>query len=325
MFTAGCDSKPIVFLFSDTQIIRESFVEDINNILNSGEVPDLFLREDVDKIMETCRPLAKAAGKPESKDAVFGHFIQLVRENLHIVFTMSPIGDGFRNRLRMFPSLVNCMTIDWFSEWPEDALVSVAEKFLGEVEMQSDVVKAGVIKMCNVIHQSIAQKSEDFYDELRRKNYTTPTSYMELINLYQSMLAEARKANFMKSSRLSGGLTKLTQTNVLVEGLKKDLTELQPTLDKAAKDTAELLVKVPCRPCAVPVRVKNRSSLFGLRASAGIRFCAGSGRPGGGGQRQGGGGGRGCQGERRDEGRGGDRRRLSEGPGRGAARAGCRR
>ena len=324
MFTAGCDSKPIVFLFSDTQIIRESFVEDINNILNSGEVPDLFLREDVDKIMETCRPLAKAAGKPESKDAVFGHFIQLVRENLHIVFTMSPIGDGFRNRLRMFPSLVNCMTIDWFSEWPEDALVSVAEKFLGEVEMQSDVVKAGVIKMCNVIHQSIAQKSVDFYDELRRKNYTTPTSYMELINLYQSMLAEARKANFMKSSRLSGGLTKLTQTNVLVEGLKKDLTELQPTLDKAAKDTAELLVKVPALCCAPACEDSVKPLRFAcIRRERSI--CAGSGRPGGGGQRQGGGGGRGRQGERRDEGRGGDRRRLSEGPGRGAARAGCRR
>ena len=56
MFTAGCDSKPIVFLFSDTQIIRESFVEDINNILNSGEVPDLFLREDVDKQLADAVP-----------------------------------------------------------------------------------------------------------------------------------------------------------------------------------------------------------------------------------------------------------------------------
>jgi len=35
---AGINDKPTVFLFSDTQIIYESFLEDINNILNSGEV-----------------------------------------------------------------------------------------------------------------------------------------------------------------------------------------------------------------------------------------------------------------------------------------------
>lgn len=32
----------MAFLFSDTQIINESFVEDINNMLNSGEVPNIF-------------------------------------------------------------------------------------------------------------------------------------------------------------------------------------------------------------------------------------------------------------------------------------------
>ena len=39
---AGGEYKPTVFLFSDTQIKDEGFVEDINNILNSGEVPNMF-------------------------------------------------------------------------------------------------------------------------------------------------------------------------------------------------------------------------------------------------------------------------------------------
>ena len=39
---AGGECKPTVFLFSDTQIKDEGFVEDINNILNSGEVPNMF-------------------------------------------------------------------------------------------------------------------------------------------------------------------------------------------------------------------------------------------------------------------------------------------
>ena len=65
------------------------------------------------------RPLAKAAGKPEGRDAIYSHFVSLVRDNLHIVLCMSPVGDAFRVRCRMFPSLVNCCTIDWYDEWPE--------------------------------------------------------------------------------------------------------------------------------------------------------------------------------------------------------------
>jgi hypothetical protein len=34
---AGSASQPTVFLFSDTQLKEESFLEDINNILNTGE------------------------------------------------------------------------------------------------------------------------------------------------------------------------------------------------------------------------------------------------------------------------------------------------
>jgi dynein heavy chain len=42
MISAGADASPQVFIFSDTQVVYESFLENINNILNSGEVPNLF-------------------------------------------------------------------------------------------------------------------------------------------------------------------------------------------------------------------------------------------------------------------------------------------
>ncbi len=46
--------------------------------------------------------------------AMYNFFIERVKQNLHVVLAMSPIGDAFRSRLRMFPSLINCCTIDWF-------------------------------------------------------------------------------------------------------------------------------------------------------------------------------------------------------------------
>jgi hypothetical protein len=36
---AGSAGQPTVFLFSDNQMKEESFLEDINNILNTGTLP----------------------------------------------------------------------------------------------------------------------------------------------------------------------------------------------------------------------------------------------------------------------------------------------
>lgn len=43
-----------------------------------------------------------------------------------------------RNRIRMYPAFVNCTTIDWFSEWPLDALLEVADKYLSEESLGSE-------------------------------------------------------------------------------------------------------------------------------------------------------------------------------------------
>ena len=71
-----------------------------------------------------------------------------VRERLHIVLAFSPIGAAFRTRCRMFPSLVNCCTIDWFNAWPEDALYSVAESFLTKTAGELGAFAPNVIPLC---------------------------------------------------------------------------------------------------------------------------------------------------------------------------------
>ena len=58
---------PVSFIFTDLQIAYESFLEDINNMLNSGEVPNLFTKkEDSDEIINGIRPVAIKLKRPES-------------------------------------------------------------------------------------------------------------------------------------------------------------------------------------------------------------------------------------------------------------------
>lgn len=56
---------------------QESFLEDINNLLNSGEVPNLFEEEDIEQILTTVRPLCKLAGKFDSRENILLHFVQV--------------------------------------------------------------------------------------------------------------------------------------------------------------------------------------------------------------------------------------------------------
>ena len=52
MKNAGVKGQKTVFLLTDTQIKDEAFLEDIDSVLNTGEVPNLFAVDEKQEIME---------------------------------------------------------------------------------------------------------------------------------------------------------------------------------------------------------------------------------------------------------------------------------
>lgn len=81
---AGEANKRVVFLFADTQIKSESFVEDISNLLNTYEVPNLLQPADLATTFENIRPRAKAAGLDANKDQLYTFFLQEVTCPTHL-------------------------------------------------------------------------------------------------------------------------------------------------------------------------------------------------------------------------------------------------
>uniref|UniRef100_A0A2C9JUK5 Dynein axonemal heavy chain 7 n=1 Tax=Biomphalaria glabrata TaxID=6526 RepID=A0A2C9JUK5_BIOGL len=237
-------TNPSVFLFSDSQIKQESFLEDVNGLLNAGEVPGLFEVDEKLEICEKMRAFDRTRDKNQQTDgslvALFNLFISKVRDNLHVVLSMSPIGDAFRNRLRKFPSLVNCCTINWFQPWPDDALEAVATRFLTSIEMEESE-RRGVIVMCKHFHQSTQMLSERFYHELDRHNYVTPTSYLELINTFKTLLKNNRESTMMQKMRYVVGLEKLASASGQVSVMQQELTDLQPQLVVASKEVSDIM------------------------------------------------------------------------------------
>ncbi|XP_076603478.1 dynein axonemal heavy chain 1 [Chaetodon auriga] len=239
MLKAGLQNQQITFLFVDTQIKSESFLEDINNILNSGDVPNLYATDEQERILTAMKPVVQELGQQPTKANLMAAYIRRVRSNIHTVLCMSPIGEVFRARLRQFPSLVTCCTIDWFNAWPEEALQAVATSFLNELpELEaSPTAMSGLTSMCVKIHQLVASKCEQYLTELSRHNYVTPKSYLELLKIFSDLTGRKKRELCSARERMKTGLDKLLSTAEDVSKMQEELETMRPLLEEAAKDT----------------------------------------------------------------------------------------
>lgn len=244
----GGEGKATVFLFADTQVKDVSFLEDINNILSSGIVPNLFGKEEKNEVYEAIRGPAKAAGVSEAAGPMWDFFIQRVRRNLHVVMCMSPIGENFRVRCRMYPAFVSCTTTDWFMEWPADALREVAAKFLDDVRFDlkgpEDGLKLKISGVFAIVHQSVANASARMLLQLKRVNYVTPTNFLELVKGYSALLSEKRATLGDSRDKLKNGLAKLDESRVQVEVMSVELAKKKEIVAVKAKECDDLLVVI---------------------------------------------------------------------------------
>ena len=139
---------------------------------------------------------------------------------------MSPIGEDFRRRLRMFPSLVNCCAIDYFLPWPQDALQSVAEYFIKEVPDLPEM--NGVCSICVDMQMRTTKLSDKYKVNEKRYYYVTPTSYLVLLKNFRRLLESKRHAIDTVIHKYEVGIEQLAEANEKVGKLQDQLTVLMP-------------------------------------------------------------------------------------------------
>jgi dynein heavy chain len=232
---AGCKDEGLMFLFNEGQITNEKFMVSLNDLLASGEITDLFNDEDIEGIVNNVRAAVKSEGIVDNKDNCFKFFLDRVRKNLHMSLCFSPVGEGLRGRARKFPALINCTVIDWYHPWPEDALLSVAAKFLEEIEMPSDEVRKNIVNFMPFSFKVVNIESQRVFDLERRYVYTTPKSFLELIKLFKGMLGKKVKALSDAKEKYELGVIKLNETSTMVAELEASLKVSSVEVEKIKK------------------------------------------------------------------------------------------
>jgi len=237
---SGLKNEGLCFLFTEGQITKEQFLVYINDLLSSGEIDNLFDQETIDTIVTNITPAAKSAEiAPINTANCWRFFIDRVRRNLHMSLCFSPVGNAFRDRARKFPALVNCTVIDWFHPWPYEALLSVADKFLADVEIPSDEVRQSVVKFLPFSFSEVGRISEEVLRKDRRYIYTTPKSFLELIKLFKSMLGQKQGSLENSLEKYEKGVITLKATTDTVSVLEEEIKKTAIIVQNAKEEAQE--------------------------------------------------------------------------------------
>lgn len=201
----------------------------------------MFPKEEKDAVLQKVRNEAKSAGYMDTPDQLFEFFLEKTKRNLHCAICFSPVGDSFRFRARQFPAIINCTSIDWFHEWPKDALIDVAGRFLADLEIPNEEIRENIGLHMAFVHLSIEEANAEFLEKERRHNYTTPTSFLELINFYKALLIKKQSSIKKQSERLQIGLATMESTTKEVDKLKAQLVEKMVEVREKQEDTNKLI------------------------------------------------------------------------------------
>ena len=208
MKRAGCKQEKICFIFDESNVLSTAFLERMNALLASGEVPGLFDGEDYMTLINQCKEAALREGKIiDTEDELYKHFIYNVQRNLHVVFTMNPANPDFSNRTASSPALFNRCVIDWFGDWSDDGLLQVSKSFTESIDIASDCFAKDVtngddypqpdadgdgekvmdprnelLSQCIVqLHIAVRNVNKKLMRSAKKFNFITPRDFLDLI------------------------------------------------------------------------------------------------------------------------------------------------
>eukprot|EP00522_Entomoneis_paludosa_P000277 CAMPEP_0172474334 /NCGR_PEP_ID=MMETSP1065-20121228/69303_1 /TAXON_ID=265537 /ORGANISM="Amphiprora paludosa, Strain CCMP125" /LENGTH=4205 /DNA_ID=CAMNT_0013232513 /DNA_START=82 /DNA_END=12699 /DNA_ORIENTATION=- len=254
MRRVGVDGEKVCFIFDESNVLSSGFIEAINALLASGEIPGLFDGEEYTALMSAVRDSAVRDGVIlDSEDELWRHFTSVVQKNLHVVFTVNPSGGDWKNRSTTSPALFNRCVVDWFGTWGPKAMAEVGRDFtirldMGETETGESwgigagedmmrlvedafegpsrnglrhAVVAALVKIHHIAKET-ADESAVAASSITR-TYLSPRDYLALIQNFVSCLNDRRGKVEEEQLHVNAGLDKLRQTQENVAELKQGL------------------------------------------------------------------------------------------------------
>lgn len=246
----SCTEAHGVFLFTDSQIKDIRFLDDISQLLRSGEILHLFSSDEIKEICDKMLAIDKQRDKSLQTDgspkALYDLFIGIIREQLHIIICLSPVNKDFRNILRDYPSFVSACTVDWFHHWPDDDLTAISQRFLAtdDFDLLTDAQQSSVTSIFKEFFSNAMSLVDEVHINCNQTIYLPPMTYIETINIFKAKLIKQKSELKNKERKYRISIERVIESNVQVTAMQKSIESLEPQCKIAAEKVAKQLSDV---------------------------------------------------------------------------------
>ncbi|XP_076138461.1 cytoplasmic dynein 2 heavy chain 1 [Alosa pseudoharengus] len=237
MQLAGIEGQQVVLLLEDYQFVHPAFLEMVNSLLSSGEVPGLYSTEELEPLLSSLKDQASQDG---FTGPIFNYFAYRIQQNLHIVLIMDCTNTNFTINCESNPALYRKCSVQWMEGWSESSMKKVPDMLLAQMSGEEDISDRGDKKKRAAASASQGDLSRSFLQihESCREYGATPSQYMSFLRVYSSIHSSKQAALTQRQSHLQAGVAKLNEAKALVDELKGRAAE-QSTLLRTKQAEAD--------------------------------------------------------------------------------------
>ncbi|XP_028975291.2 cytoplasmic dynein 2 heavy chain 1 isoform X3 [Esox lucius] len=244
MQLAGLEGRQVVLLLEDYQFVHPSFLEMVNSLLSSGEVPGLYSPEELEPLLSS---LKDAASQDGFTGPLFNYFAYRIQQNLHIVLIMDCTNSNFTINCESNPALYRKCSVQWMEGWSESSMRKIPEMLLAKMEGQvekSGGEKGPKGKGLAVSGQGDLCRSFLMIHESCSEHGATPSQYMAFLHVYTSIFSRKQSQLTLRQQHLQAGVSKLNEAKALVDELKRRAAEQSILLRTKQQEADSALLEI---------------------------------------------------------------------------------
>ncbi len=240
MQAAGVEGEQVVLLLEDHNLEDSLFLDMVNSLLSSGEIPGLYTPEEMEALLT---PLKERAANEGFSGNLLSYYARAVHQNLHVAIVMDCTATEFKANCESNPALYKECQVVWRERWSEKTLSELPKLILTKEErVEGDDI--GQKKHKQERRVSGGEELLRNFSAIQRtigEDENSPLKFVSLIQTYASVYTREKAEILARQQKLTKGVTKLTEAHEVVHKLKAEAAEQEKALAEKQNEANEAL------------------------------------------------------------------------------------